>query len=74
MPDFTVDAHIRQAAFVHARLLDRLIQDTEAELSQPHHCFVHESLREWLMVLRAERQTYGEIAAIMLPEQIGNAA
>jgi hypothetical protein len=74
MPDYSVTPHVRQAALVHARLLDRLINDTEAELTQAHSGFVLESLREWLLVLRAERRTYGEVAGVSTASRVEDAA
>lgn len=65
--------HIREAALVHARLLDRLIAETQAEIEGAHGPFVIESLREWLGVLRAERQVYGT-AATLLVATVENAA
>ncbi|MFV3130159.1 hypothetical protein [Niveispirillum sp. KHB5.9] len=65
--------HIREAAIVHARLLDRLIAETEVEIESAKDPFVQESLREWLGVLRAERQVYG-LAATLLVTKIENAA
>lgn len=73
MPATPIAQHIREAAIVHARLLDRLIAETEAEMGREHRPFVVESLREWLGVLRAERQTYG-MAATLLVDKIENAA
>ncbi len=74
MPDTSVDARIREAAMVHARLLDRLIQETEAELTQPHGAFTLESLREWLCLLRSERRGYGEAIFPMAVIHVVNAA
>ena len=73
MPAFPIAQHIREAAIVHARLLDRLIAEAEAEIERAERPFVQESLREWLGVLRAERQVYG-LAATLLVTKIENAA
>ena len=73
MPAQPIAQHIREAALVHARLLDRLIVDTETEMANQHSPFVIESLREWLGVLRTERQTYG-MAATLLVAAVENAA
>lgn len=73
MPAQPITHHIREAAQVHARLLDRLIAETEAEITKEHGTFVIESLREWLGVLRSERQVYG-MAATLLASNIENAA
>lgn len=73
MPAQPITHHIREAALVHARLLDRLIAETEAEIARDHGPFVSESLREWLSVLRAERQVYG-MASTLLVRNIENAA
>lgn len=73
MPAHPIAQHIREAALVHARLLDRLITETEEETRRDHGPFVQESLREWLGVLRAERQIYGA-AATLLVARIENAA
>lgn len=74
MADTIVDPRIREAALVHARLLDRLIAETEVELTQPHGYFTLESLREWLALLRSERKTYGRVASISLIDNVENAA
>jgi hypothetical protein len=73
MPAQPIAHHIREAAIVHARLLDRLIAETETEIARDHTPFVAESLREWLGVLRAERQVYG-MASTLLVSDIENAA
>ncbi|MBP7335744.1 hypothetical protein [Niveispirillum sp.] len=73
MPAQPIAQHIREAAIVHARLLDRLIAETEIEAEQAAGQFVRESLREWLGVLRAERQVYG-LAATLLVTKVENAA
>lgn len=73
MPAQPITHHIREAALVHARLLDRLIAETEVEIARDHKPFVSESLREWLGVLRAERQVYG-MASTLLVSDIENAA
>ncbi len=73
MPAQPIAQHIREAAIIHARLLDRLIAETEAEAERAEGRFVQESLREWLIVLRAERQVYG-LAATLLVTNIENAA
>lgn len=74
MPEITVDPRIREAAMIHARLLDRMIQETEAELTQPHGPFTLESLREWLCLLRSERKGYGEVAIPVAVINVVNAA
>jgi len=73
MPAQPIAQHIREAAIVHARLLDRLILETEQEINLSSDQFVTESLREWLGVLRAERRIYG-MPATLLVTKIENAA
>ncbi|OYQ33552.1 hypothetical protein CHU95_14295 [Niveispirillum lacus] len=73
MPAQPIAPHIREAAIIHARLLDRLIAETEVEAERADCRFVQESLREWLAVLRAERRVYG-LAATLLVANIENAA
>lgn len=74
MSDTSIDPRIREAAMIHARLLDRLIQETEAELTQPHGPFALESLREWLGLLRSERRVYGALVVPVALLSVVNAA
>ncbi|SNS76969.1 MULTISPECIES: hypothetical protein [unclassified Azospirillum] len=71
-----MEQEVRLAATTHARLLDHFIQLTEEEAQKHSDGFTAESLQELLLVLRAERRTYGVasgVVEVMFPS-IGNAA
>ncbi|EWY40174.1 hypothetical protein N825_36215 [Skermanella stibiiresistens SB22] len=67
MSDFrrSTDLRIAQSSRVHARLIERFIEVTEAELAGQSDPFVRESLLDLLSTMRDDRRGYGVLGGVM---------
>jgi hypothetical protein len=59
------DLRIAQSSRVHARLIERFIEVTEAELASQTDTFVRESLEDLLHTMRNDRRGYGALGGVM---------
>ncbi len=59
------DLRIAQSSRVHARLIERFIEVTEAELASQTDTFVRESLEDLLYTMRHDRRGYGALGGVM---------
>jgi hypothetical protein len=59
------DLRIAQSSRVHARLIERFIEVTEAELAGQTDNFVRESLEDLLHTMRDDRRGYGTLGGVL---------